>query len=82
LVVWFPDLPKSREADLLERARAAGVGVHSVSWLYASSGRPDCIGLVMGYAAVEPKLIARGARLLAAVIEGLQRTRQSSHGLR
>ncbi|UFS68115.1 PLP-dependent aminotransferase family protein (plasmid) [Paracoccus denitrificans] len=73
LVIWFRDLPRDRETALLEGAKAKGVGLHSISWLYdgTPADRPDHVGLVMGYAAVEPKLIERAVRLLAGVVETL-----------
>jgi len=73
IVVWFKDLPRSSETKLVEEARRKGVGVHSISSLYApdrTNHLPENFGLVMGYAALETKRIERGIHLLAeAVVE-------------
>lgn len=77
IVVWFPDLPAACEGQLLECARNASIGIYSISGLYddGSADRLNCVGLVMGYAALEPKLIERGVQLLADTIEGLRSRR-------
>lgn len=82
IVVWFMDMPRSLEAQLVEEARRASVGVHSISPLYAQNADnlpSDRIGLVMGYAALDERRIERGVHILAEVIERLTPT--SKHSL-
>ena len=72
VVVWFRDLPCSLEAPLIERARRAGVGIHSVSPLYdreTSENPTDWIGLVMGYSALSTRQIEQGVQLLREAVE-------------
>ena len=79
IVVWLKELPRSREAALLEKARRAGVGVHTISRLYdqdADEFRPDRIGLVMGYAALDTRRIERGIHLLAEAIKQVRSARK------
>ncbi|MFC3227620.1 PLP-dependent aminotransferase family protein [Marinibaculum pumilum] len=70
LIVWFDDIPASREAELVEAARAEGVGVYGVAPLYGGGlGAPKVVaGLVLGYAALTPEEIRRGTQLLARAI--------------
>lgn len=70
LIAWFDDIPASREPELVEAARAEDVGVYGVAPLYGSgAGVPEgTAGLVLGYAALSPEEIMRGARLLARAI--------------
>ncbi|RZN08008.1 aspartate aminotransferase [Bradyrhizobium genosp. SA-3] len=77
VVVWFCDLPQASEAILIEAARTRGVGIYPVSPLFdrrhAGGGRrPDLAGLVMGYAALQPRQIERGCQLLAQAVEQLR----------
>ncbi|WP_455363818.1 aminotransferase-like domain-containing protein [Neorhizobium alkalisoli] len=72
IVVWFKDLPLAFEPMVLESARLQGVGVHSISRLYdpaLPAGRPDRVGLVLGYSALEIRRIERGVHLLAGAVE-------------
>ena len=58
LVVWFRDLPRESEAMLTEAARAKGVGIYPISPLFDPchpERRPDMSGVVMSYAALEPR---------------------------
>ncbi|UEM07239.1 PLP-dependent aminotransferase family protein (plasmid) [Skermanella rosea] len=74
VVAWFTRFPMDREAMLVAAARAAGVGVYPVTPLYdpaSASGRPDHPGLVLGYASLDGRDIARGVERLAAAIEGV-----------
>jgi GntR family transcriptional regulator/MocR family aminotransferase len=69
VVVWINDLPKAQENVLIEAARAAGVGLHSISPLYhAAEGRTDCIGLVIGYSALGLRQIEKGVEALRDVV--------------
>ncbi|OCP01777.1 MULTISPECIES: PLP-dependent aminotransferase family protein [unclassified Ensifer] len=71
VVVWFERLEKELEGALIERARAAGIGLYPVSPLYADAGqRPDRAGLVMGYAGLEVAEIGKGVAALAEVLRG------------
>ncbi len=57
---------------MIEEARRAGVGVHSISPLHdpnADGLGSDQIGLVMGYAALDTRRIERGVHILAEVVE-------------
>lgn len=67
LVAWFKTLPLDREPALVEAAAALGLGVYPISPLYVSS-RPDRLGLVLGYAALEARQIERGVELLARAV--------------
>lgn len=68
VVARFLDLSRKREAELIEAARQAGVGLHSVADLYATAARPDCVTLIMGYAALDTKRIERGIHLLGEAV--------------
>lgn len=83
VVAWFTRFPMDREAVLVAAARAAGVGVYPVTPLYdpaSDSGRPDHPGLVMGYASLDGRDIARGVERLAAAIEGVTARRPPRTG--
>lgn len=72
LVVWFRDLPRESEAMLTEAARAKGVGIYPISPLFDlchPERRPDMSGVVMGYAALEPRQIEHGYRPFAEAAE-------------
>ncbi|WP_163268432.1 PLP-dependent aminotransferase family protein [Chelativorans alearense] len=69
VVVWFNELPKLSEAALVETARRAGIGVHSISPLceqQPDETMADRTGLVMGYSALTPRQIEKGVQLLLA----------------
>ena len=72
VVVWFKQIPASLEGKLVAEALSAGVGIYPISPSYASPnsvGRPDSAGIVMGYAGVTEREIARGISRLAKVVE-------------
>jgi GntR family transcriptional regulator/MocR family aminotransferase len=72
IVVWFCDLSQSQETALVEAAHSLGVGVHTISALYdpaADANRPDQVGLVMGYSALDARQIERGVHLLAEAVD-------------
>ena len=80
IVAWFDDLPQECEEALIRMAWSKGVGVYPISSLFdrLRTGRrlqPATVGLVMGYAALEPALIERGCKLLAQAVDelGVQR---------
>lgn len=84
LVVWFRDLPRKSEAMLTEAARAKGVGIYPISPLFDprhSERRPDMAGFVMGYAALEPRQIEHGCKLLAEAADRLK-PRSTSRSVR
>ncbi|MFT4119940.1 PLP-dependent aminotransferase family protein [Bradyrhizobium sp.] len=74
VVAWFDGLPQTREEALIRAALAKGVGIYPVSALFDAGARgrrrpQRAIGLVMGYAALEPAQIERGCRLLAQAVD-------------
>lgn len=74
VVVWFPRLLPKAEPALLEAARRRGVGVHTVSGLFARSMphhgmRPA--GLVIGYASLTTEQIRFGIRGLSEALADL-----------
>jgi GntR family transcriptional regulator / MocR family aminotransferase len=74
VVVWFRDLAQTCEAALIEAARDKRIGIYPVSPLFDKArrdGRPDVVGLVMGYAALEKRQIERGCQLLAQAVQQL-----------
>ncbi len=72
VVAQFLDLPRSVEAELIAAGRRAGIGLHSVSELYATSRRPSMVTLIMGYAALDPARIERGIHVLADVVDRMR----------
>ncbi|WP_407155836.1 PLP-dependent aminotransferase family protein [Bradyrhizobium sp. STM 3557] len=74
VVVWFRDLAQTSEAALIEAARDKRIGIYPVSPLFDKARRdqrPDVVGLVMGYAALDRRQIERGCQLLAQVVQQL-----------
>jgi GntR family transcriptional regulator/MocR family aminotransferase len=83
VLLWFSDMPRSRETTLIDAARSAGLGLHSISPLYepqAGEDRPDRVGLVMGYAALSNRQIENGIEILRAVFEEVQGTSPARRG--
>ncbi|MGX9430552.1 MULTISPECIES: MocR-like pyridoxine biosynthesis transcription factor PdxR [Bradyrhizobium] len=77
VVAWFDGLPQASEEALIRTARSKGVGIYPVSALYdrrrhGRRARPDAVGLVMGYSALEARQIDRGCKLLAAAVEEIE----------
>ena len=77
VVLWLPSVPQQDEAQLVAAARAAGVGVYSVTPLFAGpqvcqQSRPA--GLTLGYASLSEDDIQLGIRTLAAVVARLERS--------
>ena len=73
-IVWFNDVPRRREGELIRRGQAAGLGLYPVTPLYSGSAaacRPDRAGLVVGYASLDAREIRRGVDGLARVLEEL-----------
>ena len=74
VVVWFNDIPRKREADMIDRGQSAGLGLYPVTPLYGAPAvgyRPDQAGLVVGYAGLDVREIRRGVDCLARVVKGL-----------
>jgi GntR family transcriptional regulator/MocR family aminotransferase len=74
VVVWFNDVPRKREEELIRRGQAAGLGLYPVTPLYSASAsafRPDRAGLVVGYAGLDARDIRRGVDGLAMLIKDL-----------
>ncbi|WP_226381572.1 MocR-like pyridoxine biosynthesis transcription factor PdxR [Falsiroseomonas ponticola] len=70
VVAWLLDVPAALEAALVAAGRAAGIGLHPVTPLFAE-GVPARVGLVMGYAGLEVAAIERGVAVLAGVLRGV-----------
>ncbi|WP_214415709.1 MocR-like pyridoxine biosynthesis transcription factor PdxR [Sphaerisporangium fuscum] len=68
LMVTFPDAVA--DTELAEASFARGVKVHPLSW---HSSRGDRQGLVLGYAAVAPGVIAEGIALVGRALRDLRR---------
>ncbi|AZO39308.1 MAG: aminotransferase class I/II-fold pyridoxal phosphate-dependent enzyme [Mesorhizobium sp.] len=74
VVIWFNDLPRSRETALVEAARYAGLGLHPISPLYhrqSGAGEADRVGLVVGYSALGIRQIEKGVEMLRDVVAQL-----------
>ncbi len=71
VVVWFRDIGAQHEARLIEAAQEARIGIYPVSPLYLER-KPDLAGLVLGYAALTPDELRRGAEKLALAVHGFE----------
>ena len=72
VVVWFNDIRRRMEQDLITRAQAAGLGLYPITPLYstpAATHRPDRAGLIVGYASLNERQIALGVSRLASLVE-------------
>jgi GntR family transcriptional regulator/MocR family aminotransferase len=67
VVLWFPELPAGRAADVVAAAARRGVGVYPVTPYFLEP--PDATGLVVGYAALTEMEIEEGVRRLALALE-------------
>ncbi|MFL5331912.1 MAG: PLP-dependent aminotransferase family protein, partial [Geminicoccaceae bacterium] len=68
VVAWLNGITRAAEADFAARAAEAGLGIYPITPLYAHAARPDCGGLVVGYAALTVTTIEKGIELLAELI--------------
>ncbi len=71
MVLWLNTIPAVQEADFVQAAVHARLGIYPIGPLYetaAENTRPDCAGLVLGYAAMTFKEIDIGIKLLAQII--------------
>jgi len=66
VVLWIPDAPAQRVAEIRQRASGVGVGVYSVHPFYR--GRAPCAGLLMGFGALTETEIREGIRRLAGAL--------------
>jgi GntR family transcriptional regulator / MocR family aminotransferase len=74
VVVWFNDVPRKREEEVIRRGQSAGLGLYPVTPLYSAPAigyRPDRAGLVVGYAGLEAPEIKRGVDGLARLLKDL-----------
>jgi GntR family transcriptional regulator/MocR family aminotransferase len=68
VVLWLHDVARKKEAQLVETARAIGIGVYPISPLFdETTKRPVMAGLVLGYAGVSLRDIERGIKGLARI---------------
>lgn len=66
VVIWLRDVPRKEELQLVEAAKAIGVGVYPLGPLFdGTKGRPGMAGLILGYASVPLANIERGVKGLA-----------------
>jgi GntR family transcriptional regulator / MocR family aminotransferase len=71
VVAWLNSIPCAAEAEFVACAAAADLGIYPISPLYDCAGRtprPDCAGLVVGYAALTIAQIENGVERLAELI--------------
>ena len=71
IVAWLNGIPRAAEEGFVVRAANAGLGIYPISPLYDRTGhapRPDCAGLVLGYAALTVASIEKGVEVLAELI--------------
>ena len=81
VVASLNSLPREREQELLDRAAEAGLGIYPVSTLYdpdVPEHRPDCVGLVLGYASLTDKEISQGVGRLARAVSAMHAGRWSA----
>ncbi|WP_313618300.1 PLP-dependent aminotransferase family protein [Agrobacterium sp.] len=67
VVVWFNEWKRQDETGLIEKARAAGIGIYPVSQLYAEASDRRA-GFVFGYASMPLHDIPDGVRRLGQVL--------------
>jgi GntR family transcriptional regulator/MocR family aminotransferase len=68
-LLWIPDLPAAREAELRRAAEARGVGIYPIRPYYTRP--PRRAGFLLGYAALSEGEIDEGIRRLAAALAEL-----------
>jgi GntR family transcriptional regulator/MocR family aminotransferase len=72
VVLWLRRVPRKKESQLVEAARANNVGVYPLGPLfYGPKDRPKMAGLVLGYAGTSLADIERGVRALARIVKTL-----------
>ena len=68
-MLWLHKVPRSKESQLVDAARANGIGVYPLSPLFhGPKHRSKMAGLVLGYASTPITDIERGIRRLARVV--------------
>jgi GntR family transcriptional regulator/MocR family aminotransferase len=68
-LLWIPDLPAAREAELRRAAEARGVGLYPIRPYYYRP--PRRAGYLLGYAALSETQIDEGIRRVAAALGAL-----------
>ncbi|MEH2513151.1 GntR family transcriptional regulator/MocR family aminotransferase [Nitrobacteraceae bacterium AZCC 1564] len=69
VVLWLHKVPRKKESQLVEAARANGIGVYPLSPLFhGTKDRPKMAGLVLGYAGTSLADVKRGIHGLARVV--------------
>jgi GntR family transcriptional regulator/MocR family aminotransferase len=66
VIAWLGDVPRSAVDDLVDRARAEGVGIYSVAPYYIDP--PERAGLLLGYASLSERDIREGVARLARIM--------------
>lgn len=69
VLLRLPELGPDRGAELARRAAEAGVLLFTADEHYMQ--QPECVELLVGYAALEEEAIEEGVRRLAAVVEAV-----------
>jgi GntR family transcriptional regulator/MocR family aminotransferase len=67
LIAWLPDIHAADLPALVDRAAAAGVGLHPIAPYYVDP--PARAGLLLGYGALAEREIREGVRLVAQVLD-------------
>ncbi len=69
VVIWIEGVAADRELAIIEAARAAEIGLYSVSPLYdPTEPRPSEVGFILGYAGLDADALRRGVTVLATVL--------------
>jgi len=68
-VLWVPDLPFDREAELRRACETRDVGIYPVRPFYASP--PRRAGFLLGYAALSEEAIDEGVRRIGEALAAL-----------
>ena len=66
-LVWLNGVSPDKQDDLVERARAAGVGIYPITPYFSQP--PERLGLLLGYAALDEAMISEGVRRLARALK-------------
>lgn len=72
VVLWLNGVPRAREGEMVQLAQRAGAGVYPITPLYADAAtlpRPEVAGLVLGYATLEPSVIAQGVQAIRQALD-------------
>jgi GntR family transcriptional regulator/MocR family aminotransferase len=69
VLLWLDQVPAARVGALRRACREQGVEVYSIAPYFREP--PERAGLLLGYASLEPQVIARGIGVLAGVVRDL-----------